>query len=508
MTDVPKIVSEYEAAALVAMSPDLLRWLTRYAPKANIKTKLKIAKKDGERVFYDREELLAFDAFLRQPWPKKDKYRPHIPSKILDEIKIEANGECAMCCQHGNKCEAAHLEPMASSQSNHPENLLWLCANHHTSYDKGHYGPRTEDMDFVRNYKKILRRFRVMQWQMQAQLSLKLISALESCALLSKQLNEAVTGGQIAAVEAVATKFLSDLPSMAPVSKTDKRFHEFEHISLEVESLSSSDAPVQERLGRAVLLRVKYVAAMEMATCPLCHATGVHGGADCPVCDGNKVVTPEEVCGVDLSRFDYIDCPLCSGTGSYEGETCPACGGEHKMERRQAEWIDVRDYANITCPICEGSGMHFSASCLACDGEGAMEQRHVDRLDLRQYDIVDCPLCKGLGRNGGDDCPECRGERQMLRLDADNVDTRDYDLSSCPVCDGSRRLHGDDCPACEAEGKVERRYIDRIDKREYMQVDCPVCKNNVVQRYECRACGGEGEMQRRHADQIDSRDYR
>jgi hypothetical protein len=67
MTDAPKIVSEYEAAALVAMSPDLLRWLTSYAPKAKITTKLKVAKKDGERYFYDREELLAFDAFLRQP---------------------------------------------------------------------------------------------------------------------------------------------------------------------------------------------------------------------------------------------------------------------------------------------------------------------------------------------------------------------------------------------------------------------------------------------------------
>jgi hypothetical protein len=284
-----------------------------------------------------------------------------------------------MCCKHGNKCEAAHLEPVASSQSNHPENLLWLCANHHTSYDKGHYGPRTEDMDFVGNHKKILRRFRVMQWQMQAHLSVKLIGALESCALLSKQLDEAATVDQIAAVEAVATKFLSDLPSMAPVSKADKRFAKFEKISAEVESLSSSDAPVRTRLNRAAAVRVEYVVATGMVGCPLCNATGVHDGADCPVCDGNREVAPDELQQVDLSSFDYVDCPLCSGTGFNGGETCPACGGEQRMERRQAEWIDVRDYANITCPICEGSGRHFGDTCRACRGEGRIYSAYAFR---------------------------------------------------------------------------------------------------------------------------------
>jgi hypothetical protein len=106
------------------------------------------------------------------------------PDKDPRGDQVRGQRECAICCQHGNKCEAAHLEPVAKTQSNHPENLLWLCANHHTAYDKGHYGPRSEDADFVGDHKRILRKFRVRQWRMQAKLSVKLLGVLESCDML------------------------------------------------------------------------------------------------------------------------------------------------------------------------------------------------------------------------------------------------------------------------------------------------------------------------------------
>jgi HNH endonuclease len=58
-----------------------------------------------------------------------------------------------MCHKHKDTCEAAHLDPVAKSFNNHPENLLWLCSNQHTAYDKGLYGPRQEDADFVLGFK-------------------------------------------------------------------------------------------------------------------------------------------------------------------------------------------------------------------------------------------------------------------------------------------------------------------------------------------------------------------
>ncbi len=508
MAQTPEIISEYEAAALVAMSPDLLRWLTSYAPKAGIKTKLKIAKKKDDCFFFDREELLSFDAFLRQPWPAPSGTRPGIPTKIREEIKVEANSECAICCQHGNKCEAAHIVPVSQTQSNHPENLLWLCANHHTAYDKGHYGPRTEDADFVGNHKKILRKFRVGQWRMQANLSVKLLAVLESCDMLSKQLETASSPQQVEAVETLAVKILANLPTLAPVSKTDKHFAEFQKISAEVANLSSSSASVRTRLGRAAAVRVEYVAAMGMVACPLCAATGTYDGGDCPVCDGDREVAQTHLDHLALERFEIVDCPLCEGERTHHGDPCPACGGDGTMERRHADWIEVGDYANVACPICHGEKTYFGEDCRACNGEGEMERRHADMLDHREYDVVECPVCLGSGKRDGMDCIACDGERELLRRDADEINVRDFNLVECPVCEGSRRLRGDDCPVCNAEGSVERRFLDRIDERDYALVECPVCENNPNLRDECRACGGEGEMERRVADRIDRDDYR
>lgn len=132
-----QLISEYEAAALTALSPELLRWLTGHAPKHGSKRKLKIAKKDGDTFFFEKDELLAFDHWLKQPWPRKDGARPNIPSAIRREIKHEAGGSCAICHDHKDTCEAAHIDPVSVTDNNHPENLIWLCANHHTAYDKG-----------------------------------------------------------------------------------------------------------------------------------------------------------------------------------------------------------------------------------------------------------------------------------------------------------------------------------------------------------------------------------
>lgn len=508
MATAPEIISEYEAAALVAMSPDLLRWMTSYAPKTGVKTKLKIARKEDDRIFYNRDEILSFDAFLRQPWPAKTGKRPNIPTKIRDEIRVEANGECAMCCQHGNKCEAAHLVPVATTQSNHPENLLWLCANHHTSYDKGHYGPKLGDEEFVAYQKKLLRRFRVAQWQMQAELSVKLIGALETCALLSSQLERAPTAEQVAAVESVANRFLAGLPSMAPVSKTDSRHAEFEKLSFEIDQLSSSTIPVRTRLLRAADVRDEYAAAMGMVACPLCNATGSYDGGDCPVCEGDRQISKDDLEHLDLRQYATVSCPLCEGARVHNGDTCPACGGEGDMERRQAEWIDLRDYNQVECPICDGEKTFNGEECRACWGEGFLERRDADKIDRREYDIISCPLCCGSGKHEHEECPACRGERKMLRRDATEIDLRDYQLVDCPVCNGSRYVRGDDCPACGGAGRIDRRICERIEVRDYHLVDCPVCKNDINRRYDCRACHGEGQMERRFKDRLDLSDYR
>lgn len=193
------IISEYEAASITHMSPDLLRWLTSHAPKSGLARKLKVTRKESDIFFFDRVEVLAFDAWLKQPWPRKNGKRPGIPTGIRREVKKEANGSCAICQGHKDTCEAAHLDPIAKSDNNHPENLLWLCGNHHTAYDNGLFGPTEDEFEFVAGFKTSLRRYKVMLWRMQAELSFKALSALENCDLLYKQLAMAKTEEQVGA---------------------------------------------------------------------------------------------------------------------------------------------------------------------------------------------------------------------------------------------------------------------------------------------------------------------
>src|ERR1051325_228887 len=108
-----KQLSEYEAAATVGMSPTLLRWFTKYAPKSGDSRKLKIAKEDKGIIFFEEQELLSFNEWLRLPWPHKPGKRPPIPTGIRTEIKVEANGACALCQMNGDACEAAHLDPVS-----------------------------------------------------------------------------------------------------------------------------------------------------------------------------------------------------------------------------------------------------------------------------------------------------------------------------------------------------------------------------------------------------------
>jgi hypothetical protein len=110
-----KVCTEYEAACITGMSPDLLRWLTSYAPKSGNGRKLKVVKTEGDIYFFEEEELLDFNQWLKKPWPHKDGKRPPVPEGIRQEIIREANGECAICHGHKDTCEAAHLDPVHKS---------------------------------------------------------------------------------------------------------------------------------------------------------------------------------------------------------------------------------------------------------------------------------------------------------------------------------------------------------------------------------------------------------
>lgn len=491
--------TEFEAACITGMSPTLLRWLTSFAPKYNESRKLKFAEKRDDIYYFELDELHAFNAWLKSPWPSKPGTRPGIPKEIRREIKDEANGECAICHGHKDTCEAAHIDPVSQSRNNHPENLLWLCRNHHRSFDAGHFGPTDENKEFVSNYKLVLHRYKILLWGTQHKITQKLLTVLGDCEGLAKQLKLAKTPTQIKAVETIAKATLERLPALAPVSNSDPKYQQFKTITEGLSLARDNKSSVEKRLDNAHVIRNQYIAAYGFVACPLCTGEGRHNGSDCPVCDGDRQVEKEFASQIDVSRYGLIDCPLCEGEGRYCGDDCPACGGNAQLEKRYAETIDIRDFENVSCPLCEGERNYNGNDCPACHGNGEMNRRHAVEIDLREYEEVDCPLCDGSGRFEGNDCPECQGNRTLERWRADQIDTRSYDEVECPICKGSGTRNGDDCQVCRGERSIRKRDLHMINERDYELVKCNLCKGKRhYQGDDCMKCGGEGEIERRY----------
>jgi len=506
------LLNEYMAAATVGLSPTLLRWLSTYAPKSGTARKLAVAKKEKDTLFFEESELLSFNEWLKLPWPHETGERPRIPNGIREEIRAEANGACAICQANADTCEAAHLEPVSKTKCNHPENLLWLCSNHHTAYDGGLFGPAEEDAEFVKAFKVALHRHKRMLWLLQSEVSQKLFLCLVDCDRLAKELQRARTPTQVKAVKAIARNALELLPTLTPTSRKDPAFAAYAAISTRISALKETPektTPISVQLKEAQDIKADYVDALGYIACPLCNATGSYEGSDCPVCHGDCEIEEKIADTVDIALYEYTDCPLCEGHGQFDGDDCPECGAEGRMWRRDAEHVDVGQYKKVKCPLCKGGGKLDGDDCPECGGEGRMWRRYADQVDIEQYKKVNCPLCKGDGKLDGDACPECGGDGQMWRRDADNVDLGQYNKVKCPLCEGEGNFDGDGCPECGSEGRMARRDADNVDLGQYKKVKCPLCEGQGnFDGDDCPECGGEGRMARRDADNVDLGQYK
>jgi ribosomal protein L40E len=495
-------LNEFEAAAVVGLSPQLLRWLAGHAPKQESDRKLQI-RTEGSRFFVERDELVGFNDWLKMPWPSKPGVRPPIPAGVRREVKDEASGECAMCLKNGNSCEAAHIDPVAKSKNNHPENLIWLCANHHTKFDHGQFGPSVEAKGFVSAFKQSLIYYRRGLWQFQGEVTGRLFTMLNACHSLNAQLAAAKTPDQVAAVEGLAKKAIIQVGKMAPTSKQDPDYTAFEAMKPQFDALAKSSTKpehVQATLKLASTVKVEFAQRAGYEACPLCKGKGYYKQEDCPACGGDGELTKNEICALDLNQYTDVTCPLCNGKRTFNGSDCPACDGAGEMEHRYADQVDLREYSRVDCPLCEGKGTFRGADCPESHGEQQMERRHADQVDLRGYTLVDCPLCEGKGTFRSADCPECHGDRRMERHSANQVDLRQYESQICSICEGRGEWRDMTCRACGGEGRLERWQADQLDHNDYKMVTCPTCKPH--ERAWCGTCNGEGTVPRWFADNL------
>jgi DnaJ-class molecular chaperone len=498
----------FQAAVKLRMSPNLLKWFTTYPAKKNTKRLLPVAKNQGKTFFFSESELEAFDKYLKEPWPSEPGERPHIPAGIQDEIKTETFLQCAVCHSNADSCEIAHIQPVATSKCNHPHNLIFLCANHHTKFDKtGVLGPRKEVTDLVEHIKSTLLLYKMVVWEVHADTLVHAFSLVQLCARLKSDLASLNTPKEVGFYSKMAGEVIKSLENTAFSSKNkrDRRDTNSENLWAKLEATSSKHTLAAQLEYAADLsededLRV----AAGFVKCPLCMGEGVYESSECPVCLGERLVEKQFVTVVDIDSYRMVNCSLCKGNGNYEGENCPACHGDKQIQQRYAERIDLREYEHVDCPLCDGQGCRDGEDCPVCNGDRTLQRRFVASLDISSYNIINCPICDGNGQVGdGYVCRACMGEGKMTKGRADNLDLGDFELCRCKLCKGKGLFLQGECPACAGEGQLQKGISDQMDWRGFELVKCPTCNGRGYRGdYDCSSCGGDGTMLSRDVERL------
>ena len=154
-----ELLSKIEAAIKLGIGVELIDYFTKYCPKSGENVKLQVIQTDSGEMF-DPRALEEYRQYLNEPWPMpKTGTRPRVPKPIADDIKFESYLACAIC-GHMDNGEVAHIEPVSTTLNNSPNNLIYLCPNHHTKYDYGYKPSSNVTIEEIKAAKLLKRRSR------------------------------------------------------------------------------------------------------------------------------------------------------------------------------------------------------------------------------------------------------------------------------------------------------------------------------------------------------------
>ncbi|MDM5279184.1 zinc finger domain-containing protein [Paenibacillus silvae] len=458
-------INQFEAATHTKMSPKLLEWFTKNSPKHNESRKLQYTLEDEDGVFYyDKKHLEDYNNYLSTSWPIPPKAtRPSIPSGIKKEIKRESGGKCAIC--GFGEGEYAHIDPVSKSKNNHPHNLIYLCPNCHSRYDKKN--KNSYSFSEMREIKNDILRTQVIQWISYSRLYSSVVSLANYLNSIeqSKKTNVSVyqeLEKQIIKKIKKAVKEDSNMDSVEEIRfrNADK----YDALRSDIKSVIKNDKKVVHNI---IKLSNDYIESSGEACCPLCSGTGLHNNWECPICRGVGTVDEEVLDEIDLREYEQAECPLCKGKGEHNNWECPICRGVGTVDEGALDEIDLREYEQAECPLCKGKGEHNNWECPICRGVGTVDEGALYEIDLREYEQAECPLCKGKGEHNNWECPICRGVGTVDGEALDEIDLRDYEQAECPLCKGKREHNNRECPICRGVGTVDKGAIQEIDLSEY-----------------------------------------
>jgi len=381
------LISKVEAAMKLGIGINLIDYFTEHCPKSGDDVKLKVVKTDvGD--MYDDEDLIRFNTYLNKPWPLPEKAnRPLIPEPIKRDIKEESHYACAIC-GHMDNGEVAHIEPVCKTLNNSPDNLIYLCPNHHKKYDYGYTFKTNVTAEEVKAAKLLKRnsRCRILKYEINAtRYLLSLIKFLKS---IENKLKIEENDNLVRIYLTEMQKLVETIPELTKEAHKQASMDEF---VTKTEEVLSKNAPELSKFASPKIIK--------NSDRDLRNAV-------------NHIVAKASQIVIDI---DEVECPHCNGRGQtgLVGDLCAYCGGSCVVTQQERDEYDRNDIDEVECPHCDGRGQtgFVGDLCAYCGGSCVVTQQEKDEYDRNDIDEVECPHCIGRGQTGfvGDLCAYCGG---------------------------------------------------------------------------------------------------
>lgn len=492
------LIVEIEAAMQLGISVKLLTYFTKNCPKYGQTKLLPVKQMEGVR-YFDTADLLTYQKYLSEPWPKApDSQRPSIPDAIKNDVRAECHLSCAICGDL-NKGEIAHIEAVATTANNSPDNLVLLCPNHHTEYDLGYKPSSNVSLEALRAAKFLKREARVRTQLYEANAYKTVASVLSIVRKLESKLKSLSSEPLREVYETELSALMRALPEAIQLSEDAAKK---DRSPGDMHSLISKVAPNISRLtsglssktsstgirsaAKSVIAAVdEILIELDEVDCPHCSGAGTTGlvGDYCAYCKGDMVVSEARAEEYRPEDIDETDCPHCGGRGltGLSGDICVYCGGSCQVSRMEASVYDAAEIDEVECTHCHGRGVTGLSGdiCTYCGGSQTVSSAEAEEYDRDDIDEVDCPHCHGRGMTGlsGDICSYCRGSQTVSSAKAAEYDREEMDEVDCPHCNGAglRGLISEICSYCNGSQIVSADKAKEYDPADIDEVDCPHC---------------------------------
>jgi hypothetical protein len=257
----------------------------------------------------DEKELDGFRRYLNDPWPlSKNGTRPSIPEVLKEDIRRESHLSCAICGYMDNG-EVAHIEAVADSLNNSPDNLIYLCPNHHTKYDLGYKPSSNVTEEEVRAAKLIKRRSRRRMMRCEDNVTKALTSLLNAIAKIQEELKKNPTANMVSILETEVRTLLEMVPELSITAQGEgqkdvtvdasetllrEKAPSFAKATLGIKPASTSK-DVRDAVTQLVDLSEDVLIDLDEVDCPRCGGRGMTGliGDLCAYCKGSCVVSSQ-----------------------------------------------------------------------------------------------------------------------------------------------------------------------------------------------------------------------